>query len=182
MSLKKTSKNTSLHTTFFKNIMTNASTDKFVLELMDDLVAHGIHAAQNGIIHSLAIWLDNHIQGEFMEKRKREVGTRFCEWVMNFVRQSHFQRKIWDESQSLPSHKNEWEASQKISGKILGQMNGMPFEQGLEFIAWIYAAGILSCPAFMIKNSPEYKGSISTGTETELINLMLRYLDIYMTM
>jgi hypothetical protein len=162
--------------------MTDASTDKFVLELMDDLVAHGIGASQNGIIHSLAIWLDPHIRGEFAEKRKREAGTRFCEWIMKFVRQSHFQRKIWDESQRLPSHKNEWEASQEISRKILGQMNGMPFEQGLEFIALIYANWILSCPAFMIKNSPEYEGSISTGTETELINLMLCYLDIYMTM
>lgn len=162
--------------------MTDASTDKFVLELMDDLITHRILAIQNGIIHSLAIWLDNHIRGEFMEKRKREAGARFYEWVMNFVRQSHFQRKIWDESQNLPSDKNEWKASQEISRKILGQMNGMSFEQGLEFIALIYAAWILSCPAFMIKNSPQYKGSISTGTETELIDLMLRYLDIYMTM
>jgi hypothetical protein len=142
--------------------MTDASEEKFVLELVDDLIAHGVGAAQNGIIHSLAIWLDNNIQGEFADKR--------------------FQPKIWDESQNLPSCKNEWEASLEISSKILGRINGISFEQGLEFIALIYAAWMLSCPAFIIRNSPQYKGSTSTETETELIGLMFRYLDIYMTM
>jgi hypothetical protein len=162
--------------------MTDASEEKFVLELVDDLIAHGVGAAQNGIIHSLAIWLDNNIQGEFADKRKQESCVRFCEYIANFVDQKRFQPKIWNESQNLPSCKNEWEASLEISSKILGRINGISFEQGLEFIALIYAAWMLSCPAFIIRNSPQYKGSTSTETETELIGMMFRYLDIYMTM
>jgi hypothetical protein len=161
--------------------MANSSSDKFVLELMDHFVAHGVSATQNGLVHALAIWLDNNIQGEFVQERNQEAGGKFYKFVSDFVEQRHYQRKKWNETQKVSSDRNEWEASLEISSKVLAKIYGLPFEQGLEFIANIYAAWILSCPTIIMRTSSEYKDSISTGTETELIGLMLRYLDFYLT-
>ena len=171
----------SLLTKDYPYIMADSTPDKFVIEIVDNFIAHGVSATQNGLIHALAIWLDNNIQGELVQKRKQEAGGEFYEFVTNFVGQRSYQRKKWSESQKLPSSKNEWEKSLEFSDKILTQINGLPFEQGLEFIANLYAAWILSCPAKIIITSSEYKGSISTENETELIEQLLRYLDFLLT-
>ncbi|MEW6029218.1 MAG: hypothetical protein ACOYZ8_16890 [Chloroflexota bacterium] len=161
--------------------MADSSSDKFVTEIIDNFIAHGVSVTQNGLIHALALWLDNNIQGESVQKRKQEAGGKFYEFVTNFVGQRSFQRKKWNGSQKLPSSKNEWKKSLEFSSKILTQINELPFEQGLEFIANLYAAWILSCPAVIIRTSSEYKGSISTENETELIEQMFRYLDFLLT-
>jgi hypothetical protein len=162
--------------------MTDFSQDKFVDELMDCLITHGVGAAQNGLIHSLAIWLDNNIQGEFVKERKQEAGQRFSQSVIYYIEKREFQRKTWQKNNKFPFAKNEWGAIQEIFGKVLERMNGMSFEQGLDFIAHLYAAWVLSCPAYLMKHSPQYKASLFTGSEPELIDLMIRYLDIYMSM
>jgi hypothetical protein len=164
-----------------ENMMTDPALDSFVIELIDNFIAHGVSVTQNGLIHALSIWLDNNIQGEFAPKRMQEAGGKFYKYVSDFVEQRHYPRKKWNENLKLLSSKNEWEASLEFSRKILAQINGMPFEQGLAFIANLYAAWILSCPEGIMRTSSEYKGSISTGTETELFGLMLRYLDFYLT-
>ncbi len=161
--------------------MTDSALDKFVAETVEHFIAHGVSATQNGLIHALAIWLDKNIQGEFVQRRKQEAGSKFYKFVCNFAKQRNYQRKKWDESQKLPSNNYEWAASLEISNKILAQINGLPFEHGLEFIASLYAAWILSCPAIIIRASSEYKGSISTENETELIEQMFRYLDFLLT-
>jgi len=161
--------------------MTDTSPAKFVAETVEYFIVHGVSVTQNGLIHTLAIWLDKNIQGEFTQRRKQEAGSKFYKFVSNFVGQRKYQRKKWDESQKLPSSNNEWAASLEISNKILVQINGLPFEHGLEFIANLYAAWILSCPAIIIRASSEYKESISTENETELIELMFRYLDFLLS-
>lgn len=162
-------------------MMADSSTDKFVIEIMDNFIAHGVSAAENGLIHALAIWLERNIQGEFAQKRKRDAGEKFYKLVSDFVGQRHYPRKKWNETQESPSGQNEWEASLEISSKILAQINQLPFEDGLAFIANLYAEWILSCPAIILRTSSKYKGSISAGTETELIDLMFRSLDFYLT-
>jgi hypothetical protein len=161
--------------------MTDTSLDKFVTETVENFIAHGVSVTQNGLIHTLAIWLDKNIQGEFVQRRKQEAGSKFYKFVSNYVGQRKYQRKKWDESQKLPSGNYEWTASLEISNKILAQINELPFEYGLEFIANLYAAWILSCPAIIIRASSQYKGSISTENETELIEQMFRYLDFLLT-
>lgn len=161
--------------------MTDSSSEKMVIDLMENFIAHGVSVTQNGLVHALAKWLDYNIQGEFVQDRMQEAGGNFYEFVSDFVEQKHYQRKKWNENHQLPSGEFKWEASLEISSIILAQINGLPFEQGLKFIANLYAAWILSCPTIIISTSSEYKGSISNGTESELIGLMLRYLDFYLT-
>jgi hypothetical protein len=162
-------------------MMADSSSDKFVLGLIDNFIAQGVSATQNGLVHTLAIWLDNNIQGEFVQERKQEAGRKFYELVSDFVEQRYYQRKKWNENQKSSYDRNESEASLEISRKVLAQINELPFEQGLKYIANLYAAWILACPTTMMRVSSEYKNSISTETETELIGLMFRYLDFYLT-
>ena len=161
--------------------MTDIYPDKIVLKLIDHLIKSGVGVAQNGLIHSLAIWLDSNLQGEVAKVRKEDACARFSKYVYDFVEQKNFERRTGNKNLELPSLKNEWQAIEEISNKVLEQTNEMSFEKGLEFIAYVYAAWILSCPASVMKNSPQYEDSISTETESELIGLMFRYLDIYMT-
>ena len=162
--------------------MTDTFPEKVVLEIVDYLIMNGVGASQNGLIHSLALWLDKHIQGEFVQTRKEDACTKFCNYVHSFVEQRNFQRKSWNEDQPLPSLKNEGEFIEVISKRILEQTNSMSVERGLKFIAYVYAAWVLSCPVSILKNSPQYRDTVSTETEPELISVMFRHLDIYMTM
>jgi hypothetical protein len=161
--------------------MANSTPEKFIVEMVDNFIVDGVSATQNGLLHALAIWLDNNIQGELVQKRKQEAGGEFYEFVTNFVAQRSYERKKWIESPKIPSSKNERKKSLEFSSRILTQINGLPFEQGLEFIANLYAAWILSCPANIIMTSSEYKGTISTENETELTEQLLRYLDFLLT-
>jgi hypothetical protein len=163
--------------------MIDSSQNTFVLGLMDILITDGIGAAQNGLIHSMALWLDDHIKGELVRERKEEACQRFYKSVTACVQQKKYQRRIWGEKQLLPLFKKDQvKAIDEISSKVLRQIKEMSFEQGLDFIAELYAAWILTCPEIMMRNSSQFKSSITTGSESELINLMLQYLDIYMTM
>jgi hypothetical protein len=87
--------------------MADSSPDKFVTEIIENFIAHGVSVTQNGLIHTLAIWLDNNIQGEFVQKRKQEAGSKFYKFVTNFVGQRNYQRKKWNESRNyLPVNMN----------------------------------------------------------------------------
>jgi hypothetical protein len=147
---------------------------------MDFLIAQGISTAQNGLIHTLAIWLDDHIKGDFVRERKEKAVHRFYRSITDNLRERKYQRIKWDKKRRLPpSYKNNSKAIDEIANKVLYQIKEMSFEQGLAVIGELYAAWILTCPEFMIRNSSQYKELISSGTEAELIDLMLQYLDMY---
>jgi hypothetical protein len=163
--------------------MIDSSQKMIVLGLIDILINHGIDAAQNGLIQSLAFWLDDHIKGVFVRERKEEACLRFYKSVMNGVQEKKYQRRIWDKEQKPPLFKkNRAKAIDEISSKVLWQIKELSFEQGLDFIAELYSAWMLSCPGILMRNSSMFKESITTGSESELIDLMIRHLVFYMTM
>jgi hypothetical protein len=148
-------------------------------ELVDLLATHSVANVQNGLIHALAIWLDQHLQEEPVEQRKREAFSVFTSLVRDVVMQRQFERKMWPQNQPLPYPYNEMEVIESISDQALQKMIAMPLEKGLMFLAELWGAWILVCPAKIIQNSPEFASDlISVKTESERNELMLRYLEM----
>jgi hypothetical protein len=155
--------------------MEESSTNKLVDVLSTCCVAN----VQNGLIHALSVWLDEHIQGDSVKQGKLEAFYKFRNSVWEVVQQKQFQRKVWPENQDLPYPYNELEVISSLSSQILQEMNEMPFEKGLLFLAELWGRWILVCPDKIIQHSPEFGSyASSVKTETELIDYMFRYLDM----
>jgi hypothetical protein len=148
-------------------------------KLVDILTTLCVANVQNGLIHTLAIWLDEHIQVDSVEQRKLEAFYNFRDSVWEVVQQRQFQRKSWPENQKLPYPYNRWKVINSLSKQILLAMNGMPFEKGLLFLAELWGRWILVCPDKIIQHSPEF-GSFASSvkSDTELTENMFRYLDM----
>ena len=146
---------------------------------MDVLSTLSVANVQNGLIHTLAIWLDEHIQGDSDKQRKLDAFYSFRDSVWEVVQLAQFQRKVWPERQQLPYPYNELEVIDSLSSQILQEMKEMSFEQGLLFLAELWGRWILVCPDRIIQHSPEFGSHASSvKTETELTEYMFRYLDM----
>lgn len=161
--------------------MADISTGTFISSLIDQLIARGVDASQNGMIHALGIWLNDNIHGDFAEKRKREAGAKFYELVSNFVEKNMVPRKVWSETYSPVRREDQWAASLEISARVLARVNGMSFEQGLALMAHIYGAWILACPLVVIQSSSAYTSLPVAVTNVDLVDALLRTLDFYLT-
>jgi len=153
-------------------------------ELIDLLSTYCIANVQNGLIHTLAIWLDEHVQGESVESRKRDAFSTFAQSVENTVMQRQHRRKVWPANQPLPYPYNQIEVIESLSDQLLQKMKAMSFEKGLTFLAELWGGWMLVCPYEIIRNSPEFAREMNSAkTEIELTELMLQYLDmVYGTM
>jgi hypothetical protein len=153
-------------------------------ELVEFLSTHSIANVQNGLISALAIWLDEHVQGEAIENRKRQVFYGFTASIRNVVKQYDATRKVWPKNRPLPYPYNEIKVIDFISDRVLQRMKGMRFVQGLTFLTELWGGWILICPREIIQNSPEFASEMVLGkTETELTETMIQYVElVYGTM
>jgi len=162
----------------------NAQTEETTIErLLEVLSINGVANTQNGLIHSISVWLERYVKGENMEPRKREAFDDFTGYVREVVKQRRYKRKLWLEDIPLPSTISDEKTSEDISNQILRGMEAKSFNQGLRFLAELWGGWVLVCPEVIIQNSPEFaSASITIKDEDELIDYMLRYLDIYGSM
>jgi hypothetical protein len=155
--------------------MENARID----ELLELLSENSVANVQNGLFHSLALWLDRHVKGEDVDRRKREAFSMFAGPVCKIARQRQYQRKVWPENKPVPSV-YQYKVIEAISHKVLRKMRGLSFDQGLMFLAELWGRWILICPEAILRSSSEYARVVeSVKGEDELIENMLWYLDIY---
>lgn len=148
-------------------------------ELVDLLATHGVANVQNGLIHALALWLEQHIHGDAARQRKLEAFYLFRDAVWQVVNQEQFERKKWPEDRPLPYPKNELKVIHALAERALQKMKGMSFEQGLLFLAELWGGWILACPDRIIRESPEYGSyAASAPTESERNEYVFQYLDI----
>jgi hypothetical protein len=132
---------------------------------------------------ALSRWLGGNVQGDAVEQRKREAGRKFGGCVWTVVQHREYPRKPWPADRSLPPSSNDWDAMQVIADRVLQFTDGMSLEQGVKLIAELNGAWILACPEPIIRNAPQFASSVpSAKTDAELIDLMMQYLDIYLTM
>jgi hypothetical protein len=162
----------------------NAPTEESIIKrLLEVLSISGVSNTQNGLIHSISVWLARHVKGENIESRKREAFNDFAGYVREVVKQRRYKRKLWLEDMPLPSPLSDEKTSEDISNQILRRMKAKSFDQGLRFLAELWGGWVLVCPEAIIQNSPEFaSASITITDEAELIEYMLRYLDIYGSM
>jgi hypothetical protein len=152
-------------------------------DIVNYLATQSVANVQNGLIHTLSIWLDIHIKGERAYERKNAAFQVFFNQVSDVVTQREYERKEWPSRQPLPNPYNKTEVIESISKRILPYISNMALEQGLTFLAKLWGGWILVCPRAIIQNSPEYSTVATTAkNEAEVYELMLRYLDFYGTM
>lgn len=148
-------------------------------ELIQLLGRQSVANVQNGLIHTLAIWMDEHVQGESVRRRKEQPFSAFYGVVRDVARQGGGQRDKWPAYRPLPYPYTQMKFIESLSDQILEHIKGMTFEDGLKFIGELWGGWILVCPQRILRNSPEYANSIMPQTtESGLVDLMLQYLDV----
>jgi hypothetical protein len=152
-------------------------------DFLEFLTTHSVGTVQNGLILALSRWLEGKVQGDAVEQRKREAVGEFGGHVWTVVQRRQYPRKPWPANHSLPPSFNDQDTMQVIVDHVFQFTHGMSLEQGVKFIAELYGAWILACPEPIIRNAPQFASSApSAKTDAELIDLMMQYLDIYLTM
>jgi hypothetical protein len=162
----------------------NAQTEEATIErLLEVLSISGVANTQNGLIHSISVWLEMHVKVANIESRKREAFNDFAGYVREVIKQRRYKRMLWLEDIPLPSPIIDEKTSEDISDQILRVIEAKSFDQGLRFLAELWGGWVLVCPVEIVQNSPEFAAaSITITDDDELIDYMLRYLDIYGSM
>ena len=148
-------------------------------EILEYLSEIGIANVQNGLIHSLAVWLDEHIVGNNVRQRKQVAFNTFAKSVLDTVKKRTISRKVWAENKPLPHPYNDSEVLDNISHQVLIAINDMSFEEGLFFIAELWGKWILVCPRIIVESSPEFGDrAAQLKGEIEFSEYMFLYLDM----
>jgi len=157
--------------------------EKDIYKLLDLLSSNGVANVQNGLILAIGLWLGRHVKGEAVESRTREAFSIFADTAIRVARQSQHRRKVWPEGKPLPFPNDQSKVQEAISKQVLRSIRGSSFEEGLNFFGELWGRWVLLCPEAIIRNSPEFANiAEATKNENELIEHMLRYLDLYGSM
>ena len=139
----------------------------------------------NGMIHTLGVWFHMHIRSAVIDvdQRKKDAYSTFSTIAYNTAKKGIPNRRDWPRSKSLPDFDNNSQVLESISQQLLHQIQELSFEEGLRFIGELWGRWLLVCPLEILKDaigdSQDTKGEWS---EVEVLDMMLRFLDIYGSM
>jgi hypothetical protein len=67
--------------------------DERIDKLLELLSSNSVPNVQNGLIHALGRWVNRHVKGDNVNRRKREAFSTFDRSVIKIARQRQYQRK-----------------------------------------------------------------------------------------